>query len=198
MFRYIKSKALTIFNASSQASTSVSDTVKYLFKRSLNNDHVANAVIGRLDANLNAADTIIEAIGEHYNNQEGAQSLVEEHPTNSEQAQTLINQIAENVVNIPADAELIEDIPEEFLCPITLSVMEDPVRVTSYVNNQQIMHNFERAAITEWNQRHGTNPLNRQVIVEITADDNLRDRIKAFLDNPNNYQPVASIANNQM
>lgn len=47
-------------------------------------------------------------------------------------------------------------IPDEFICPLTLNIMRDPVMIKSG-------HSFERSAIFKWIQKgHDTCPLTRQ------------------------------------
>ncbi len=59
-----------------------------------------------------------------------------------------------------------KDIPEHFKCPITMQVMDHPLKVYTLVNNQATEHTFESEAIELWIENHNDlNPLNRQVIV---------------------------------
>lgn len=44
---------------------------------------------------------------------------------------------------------------DDLICPITLELFQDPVRA-------QDGHVYERQAITQWIQEHGTSPLTRQ------------------------------------
>jgi hypothetical protein len=47
--------------------------------------------------------------------------------------------------------------PEEFICPITMSVMNDPVILPSG-------HSYEREAIEQWVQAHQTDPLTMNAV----------------------------------
>ena len=57
----------------------------------------------------------------------------------------------------PAEAASPGDEPPELLCPITLSMMGDPV-----VANDG--HSYERAAIATWLATHDTSPLTGEVL----------------------------------
>jgi len=48
-----------------------------------------------------------------------------------------------------------EEIPEEFICPVTQDIMTDPVIA-------QDGHTYERKNITEWVSKHGTSPITRE------------------------------------
>ena len=67
------------------------------------------------------------------------------------------------------------EIPQEFICPLTLEVMADPV-----VNK----HNqaYERCAIIEWVGEHGTCPLTRSPcrVTDFFTYHQLRLKIEAF------------------
>jgi len=57
--------------------------------------------------------------------------------------------------------------PASFACPLTLQVMEDPVR-------DKCGHNFERKAITEWLQQHDSCcPISRKPLDGTTGNDDL-------------------------
>lgn len=49
---------------------------------------------------------------------------------------------------------IMASVPEEFLCPITLNIMKDPV-----VGSDG--HTYERSAITQWLQKNPNSPLTR-------------------------------------
>jgi U-box domain len=54
--------------------------------------------------------------------------------------------------------QIVENVPDAFICPLTLEIMEDPVMNRSG-------HSFERAAIIEWMRReNATCPLTRKPI----------------------------------
>jgi len=50
-----------------------------------------------------------------------------------------------------------EEIPEEFICPVTQDIMSDPVIA-------QDGHTYERKNISEWVSKHGTSPITREQI----------------------------------
>ena len=50
-----------------------------------------------------------------------------------------------------------EDIPDNYKCPLTLSIMTDPV----YLLNDQTKSIFERNEITKWLNQQGTHPFSR-------------------------------------
>jgi len=83
------------------------------------------------------------------------------------------------LINIKENAERLDklesaQIPDEFLCPITLDVMTDPVV------NIKSRHRFERAAILEWLKQHATNPL---TTLPLSSDDLRRDfKLKREID----------------
>lgn len=59
-----------------------------------------------------------------------------------------------------------DQIPDDFICPITFDVMTDPVA------NLHSQHKFERTAILEWLQQQATNPL---TTLPLCSDDLRRD-----------------------
>jgi U-box domain len=71
-------------------------------------------------------------------------------------------------------ANYLDGFDESFICPITFSVMVDPVILTSGVS-------YERAQITAWLREHHTCPMTNQ---EITSDPipniNLRQAIQLY------------------
>jgi len=70
---------------------------------------------------------------------------------------------------------LHEEIPEHFCCPITLSLMNDPVISPSG-------HSYEREAILEHLGKHKTDPLTNEPISigDLRPNRGLRDAITAF------------------
>ena len=52
--------------------------------------------------------------------------------------------------------------PERYLCPITQEVMAEPVM-------DRMGHNFEKAAIEAWLQRHDDCPLGRSCRLPLSA-----------------------------
>ena len=73
------------------------------------------------------------------------------------------------------DAPSQEEAPSEYMCPITLSMMADPV-----VANDG--HSYERAAIAHWLATHNTSPQTREPMVsrELVPNHALRARIAAW------------------
>lgn len=85
------------------------------------------------------------------------------------------------------------EIPQEFICPLTLEIMSDPV-----VNK----HNqaYERTAILEWVGEHGTCPLTRIPcrVTDYFTYHQLRMKIEAFqlaYDLPSTDEPNSSMCN---
>lgn len=74
-----------------------------------------------------------------------------------------------------------EEIPKEYICPLSLSIMTHPVRL----NGDKTGTVFERAWIEYWiqNNRAPAHPLTRQPIVisDIEPDNELEAQIEAFL-----------------
>lgn len=93
-----------------------------------------------------------------------------------------------------ANYEKIKDldleIPDEYLCPLSLEIMTDPVYVENYP-----MHKFERAWIEGHLTQHAFNPLNRQplALADLKPDTILRKRIDDYaeeqLQNKNQVSP---------
>ena len=67
-------------------------------------------------------------------------------------------------------------IPQEYLCPITLLPMTDPVICADG-------HTYERDAITNWLQLNSTSPMTRQTLYNTTLTPNLalRNIIRDYL-----------------
>lgn len=74
-----------------------------------------------------------------------------------------------------ADEEALGEVPDEFLDPITATIMDDPVRLPSG-------HAVDRAVISRHLLSDETDPFSRaRCTVEMLVDDNkLRDQIRAF------------------
>jgi hypothetical protein len=66
-------------------------------------------------------------------------------------------------------------VPEDFICPLTLEVMETPCMTRAG-------HNFERKAILQWLVDHNECPLTRNVLTlkDIIVNRNLRSKIQAW------------------
>ena len=72
----------------------------------------------------------------------------------------------------------MEEISEAFICPLTLSLLEDPV-ILGLTG-----HTFERLAITQWLQDHNTNPLTGQILNSnrtLAVNVSLADEINSFV-----------------
>lgn len=66
-------------------------------------------------------------------------------------------------------------IPNEYLCPITLSLMRDPVLAADG-------HSYERTAISKWLQKHDTSPKNGNKLehLNLTTNHAIRSLIEEF------------------
>ena len=66
-------------------------------------------------------------------------------------------------------------IPNEYLCPITLSLMKDPVLAADG-------HSYERTAISKWLQKHDTSPKNGNKLehLNLTPNHAIRSLIEEF------------------
>lgn len=67
-------------------------------------------------------------------------------------------------------------VPEEFICPLTLDVMSEPLL-------SREGHNYEREAIMNWVADHGTSPLTRETMrpSQLVRNRTLEARIRVFL-----------------
>ena len=70
------------------------------------------------------------------------------------------------------------EIPNHFLCPITLELMRDPVLATDE-------RTYERSAIERYLETKNTSPMTREVFASkhVTANRGLRDAIAEYLEN---------------
>jgi len=59
------------------------------------------------------------------------------------------------LINIPKN--IPNDIPKEFICPITNEIMKDPVILTDG-------HIYEKSAIKQWLENHNTSPLTKIIV----------------------------------
>ncbi|KAG7345064.1 U-box domain containing protein [Nitzschia inconspicua] len=78
--------------------------------------------------------------------------------------------------NSSSSEDVIDDVPEEFLCPLTLCVMKDPV-VSKYGKN------YDRAAIIQWLANgHQSCPLTRQPLSlsSLVPNNSLRKSIQQW------------------
>jgi hypothetical protein len=71
---------------------------------------------------------------------------------------------------------LQDDIPEEYICPITQDFMRDPVIAEDG-------HTYEREAITAWLTKHSTSPITREYISHerLLSDPTLKKMIEDFV-----------------
>ena len=77
------------------------------------------------------------------------------------------------------DAETKEaEIPKEFLCPITMEVMSDPVIISDG-------HSYERAAILAWLEKNNKSPMTNVVLnnKDVFTNFALRSLIRNYMDN---------------
>lgn len=96
---------------------------------------------------------------------------------------------AASVVIVPkSNAEKLEEIPnfsmesilEKYICPISLSIMTDPVYI---LGDNKTTQRFERRLIAQWLREHGTHPTTRDPFSEdaLQSDDILRNNINKFV-----------------
>lgn len=94
-----------------------------------------------------------------------------------------------SVVIVPkSNAEKLEEIPnfsmesilEKYICPISLSIMTDPVYI---LGDNKTTQRFERRFIAQWLREHGTHPTTRDPFSEdaLRSDDILRNKINKFV-----------------
>ncbi len=76
----------------------------------------------------------------------------------------------------------LENLPEEFLCPISFEIMENPVLAqTRYTNNDvvhQTNHVYDK---TTYDKLNGTCPENRQKFMNCKPHDELKAKINGFV-----------------
>ena len=77
---------------------------------------------------------------------------------------------------LAADGVTLVPVPPEFVCPLTLDVMQAPLL-------SREGHNYERHAILQWVAQHGTSPLTRQVLQpsHLVTNKALQTKIQLFL-----------------
>lgn len=75
----------------------------------------------------------------------------------------------------------LEEIPKEYLCPISLAIMSCPV----YLRNDTTGQRFERHLLIEWLNEHATHPISRQpfTITDLQEDTILKNSIDEFIQN---------------
>ena len=74
-----------------------------------------------------------------------------------------------------ADGTLVP-VPEEYICPLTMDVMAEPLL-------SREGHNYEREAILNWVSEHGTSPLTRETLrpSHLVANRAMKVKIQFFL-----------------
>ncbi|MDR3503874.1 MAG: hypothetical protein P4L79_14950 [Legionella sp.] len=156
------------------------------------NPTLGNAILNKLGLGSNMHDELdleqMLATGHYYEETEGAIAFAQQEQSERHKAHALVSKIVEKLANDYATAETLKEIPEEYLCPITLSIMVEPMRVVTFVENKEVIHYFDKDAIEGWLENHDTNPLNRQVIVSMEQDDELKQEIRNFVDDPKNHK----------
>ena len=78
----------------------------------------------------------------------------------------------------------MSQVPDEFMCPITTSIMLDPVLASDG-------HTYERSAITEWLRVHATSPMTREPmnVQGLRPNHSLKSMIQRF-----NAIPAVTVA----
>jgi hypothetical protein len=73
------------------------------------------------------------------------------------------------------DEKEVPEVPDEFCCPITLGLMEDPVTAADGKT-------YERPAITDWLREHSTSPMTNLELPNktLTPNTKLKERIEAY------------------
>jgi ribosomal protein S25 len=84
----------------------------------------------------------------------------------------------------PQPEEEAEEIPEEYICPVTQDIMVDPVIA-------QDGHTYERKNITEWVEKHGTSPITREPLSKdiIIPNRVLKSQIEQYLASKKDKKP---------
>lgn len=77
------------------------------------------------------------------------------------------------------DAGFSGEIPHNYICPISCSVMTDPV----YLTDDPTERRFERSCITKWLTQKGTHPISRLKFKSesVMPDENLKNEIDGFV-----------------
>lgn len=133
--------------------------------------------------------------GAYYNNREGADQLYREqehinqiHQKSMELLEQIVKDSEEKFNEY--DLSSLNKIPPEYLCPITLSLMVNPIKVMTKIKDEatkemiNVTHIFEKKAIEGWllGKSKKTDPLNRQEIIEMKSDDNLKKEIANYIE----------------
>lgn len=84
-----------------------------------------------------------------------------------------------NIEGIEAITNLSVEIKDNYVCPISLSMMTDPV----YILDDTTNYRFERSSITLWLSRNGTHPFTRAPIKvdSLVSDTALKQEINQFV-----------------
>ncbi len=97
----------------------------------------------------------------------------------------LLNKINTTINRTLFSDEVLEKlghIPEEFICPITLTIMHKPVKVITKIGSKEYTHYFEESAVEKCIIHHGrVNPMNIQEIIRMEGGDDLKGRILDFI-----------------
>jgi len=163
--------------------------VKTLFNRLFNRffDVDDSSIVADLDDN----DDFIDAITINYEvSKEEAQAFIraiggQETSKGVELAQKIACQL-KNHPNI----ELDDKIPPEYLCPISFTIMQDPVDVITYMYRdgkvKEARHTMDRQSIEKYIHYYNNyyNPINRQEILQIDNNESLQQEINHFLKYP--------------
>lgn len=70
---------------------------------------------------------------------------------------------AMEVLKSDGETTVLLEVPNHFLCPLTLSIFQQPVVATTKDSNS-CQHSFERSAITAWLRKNSTCPLTRSTL----------------------------------
>lgn len=167
---------------------------------------LADAITKKLGSNFAAQpeEEIMDRaliVGNYYNDTEGAIALAQQQQEERHKAQALIEKVAKKLAEDFRNAETLKEIPDDFLCPITLSIMVDPVKVTTAldennIESTKIEHYFDKDAIEDWiNTQIGerTNPLNRLPILMIERDAEFKEKIQAYINDPKNHNEKPNV-----
>lgn len=95
---------------------------------------------------------------------------------NATPASTLADKRVEQLRNLLAKLGENHDIPDEFLCPITTEVMEEPVVAMDG-------HTYEKRAIESWYAQHKTSPVTREAVdTTLIPNRSMQSQISSWCD----------------
>ncbi len=88
---------------------------------------------------------------------------------------TLYQNSISNIIQLPKS--ISDNIPNEYICPITCDIMTEPVILTDG-------HTYEKKAITKWLETHNTSPLTKEIVNKeiIIPCYSLRSLIQDFIE----------------